>query len=254
VTLAETGPAEEAPRLTALELQGVTAGYGGATVLREVSLTVAAGTVTALLGPNGAGKTTLLKIAAGLLRPTKGSILINGHDVTRLPAFKRAEDGLCLIPEGRGIFRSLTVRDNLRVEIPPWRKGERIDAALDAFPILADRLDQTAGHLSGGQQQMLALARAYLSNPSLVLLDEVSMGLAPRLVDEIFDSLNQLAATGAALVVVEQYVQRALDLAGQVVVLNRGTVRYAGPAAELDESVLMSSYLGAADTNPVEAG
>jgi branched-chain amino acid transport system ATP-binding protein len=231
-------------REPALELHAITAGYGRTIVLRDVSLSVPPGTVTALLGPNGAGKTTLLKIAAGLLRPASGSIDLDGTDVTRRAAHARAERGLCLIPEGRGIFRNLTVRDNLRVQLPPWRRREAVDAGLEAFPVLADRLDQVAGSLSGGQQQMLAVARAYLSKPSVVLLDEVSMGLAPRIVDEIFDSLRLLAASGVALLVVEQYVQRALDLADAAIVLNRGVVSYTGPAAAVDEAVLMSSYLG----------
>jgi branched-chain amino acid transport system ATP-binding protein len=232
----------------ALELRAITAGYGRTTVLRDVSLAIAPGTVTALLGPNGAGKTTLLKIAAGLLRPVSGSIRLDGADVTRSAPHKRSEGGLCLIPEGRGIFRSLTVRDNLRVHVPPWRRGDSLDAAVAAFPILADRLDQVAGSLSGGQQQMVAVARAYLSKPSVVLLDEVSMGLAPRVVDEIFTSLRQLAASGVALLVVEQYVQRALGLADNAMVLNHGVVSYDGPAAELDDAVLMSSYLGVNET------
>jgi branched-chain amino acid transport system ATP-binding protein len=237
-------------RALALELRGISAGYGRSIVLRDVSLAVPAGTVTALLGPNGAGKTTLLKVAAGLLRPATGTVSLDGTDVTKYPAHKRAAGGLCLIPEGRGIFRSLTVRDNLRVQVPPWRHGDPADAALEAFPMLAGRLNQTAGSLSGGQQQMLAVARSYLSKPSVVLLDEVSMGLAPRVVDEIFTSLRQLAAKGVALLVVEQYVQRALDLADNAIVLNHGVVSFSGPAAELDEAVLMTSYLGVNDPPP----
>ena len=232
------------PGTPVLELRGVTAGYGRTTVLRDASFAVQPGTVTAMLGPNGAGKTTMLRTISGLLKPTGGSILLRGEDVSRKPAHKRAKGGLCLIPEGRGIFRSLTVRDNLRIQVPPWRRGAAVDAAITAFPVLGERLDQVAGSMSGGQQQMLALGRAYLSAPSVVLLDEVSMGLAPRVVDEIFASLNALAATGVALVVVEQYVQRAMELADQVVLLNHGHVAFCGASAELDEDKLMQSYLG----------
>lgn len=237
-------PAVDARHRPALELRAITAGYARTIVLRDVSLAVPAGKVTALLGPNGAGKTTLLRVAAGLLRPGSGSVCIDGADVTRRPAHQRSARGLCLIPEGRGIFRSLTVHDNLRAQLPPWRRSDSVEVALDAFPILAGRMNQSAGSLSGGQQQMLAVARAYLSKPSVVLLDEVSMGLAPRVVDEIFMSLRTLAASGTALLIVEQYVQRALDLADEAVVLNRGLVSYAGPAGALDEAVLLNSYLG----------
>ncbi|HVU72962.1 MAG TPA: ABC transporter ATP-binding protein [Mycobacteriales bacterium] len=227
-----------------LELRGVTAGYGRATVLRDVSFSVAPGSVTALLGPNGSGKTTTLRTVSGIVKPSAGSVLLGGADVTRKAPHRRAEKGLCLIPEGRGIFRSLTVRDNLRMQVPPWRRGAAVDAAITAFPVLGQRLDQVAGSLSGGQQQMLALGRAYLADPTVVLLDEVSMGLAPRVVDEIFGSLRALAATGVALVVVEQYVTRALELADQVVLLDRGTVGFCGSPATLDEAELMKSYLG----------
>jgi branched-chain amino acid transport system ATP-binding protein len=227
-----------------LELSGVSAGYEGVAVLREVTVTVPAGHVVALLGPNGAGKTTLLRTAAGLLRPSAGHVLIKGKDVTRTPPNRRTKGGVCLIPEGRGIFRSLTVRDNLRMHVPPWAKDKSLDRALGAFPILEQRLGQTAGTMSGGQQQMLALARAYLSRPDVILLDEVSMGLAPKIVDEIFDALQRLASTGVALLLVEQYINRALDIADEVVLLDRGEVAYHGSPADLDQDTVMQRYLG----------
>jgi branched-chain amino acid transport system ATP-binding protein len=228
----------------ALELRGITAGYGRTTVVRDVSLTVRAGTVVALLGPNGAGKTTLLRAAAGLLRPTAGAVLVGGTDVTRSAPHERAWAGLCLIPEGRGIFPSLTVRENLTLSVPPWRNGASVDPALDAFPVLEERLGQTAGTLSGGEQRMLALARCYLAEPAVVLLDELSTGLAPRLVDQIFESLARLAGEGVSLLLVEQYVGRALDLADTVHLLSRGSVAFSGRAADLDEAAVLRGYLG----------
>jgi branched-chain amino acid transport system ATP-binding protein len=228
----------------ALELDRVTAGYDRATVLRDVSLVVPAGKIVALLGPNGAGKTTLLRTATGLLRPTSGTVRINGVDMTRSAPNRRTRAGLCLVPEGRGIFRSLTVRENLRMQIPKWSKDVTVEGVLEVFPILRERLGQTAGTMSGGQQQMLALARSYLSDPRVVLLDEVSMGLAPKVVDEIFEAIEQLAATGAALLLVEQYVNRALKLADVVVLLDRGTVAFQGPPSDLDQDAVLRGYLG----------
>lgn len=227
-----------------LRLRDVTAGYGGTTVLRGVDLAVAAGSVVALLGPNGAGKTTLLRVAAGLLRPEHGSVLLGEDDVTRRAPFQRAREGLCLIPEGRGIFPNLSVRENLLLQIPPWRSEHGFEPALEAFPVLGDRLGQTAGSLSGGQQQMLALSRCFLSDPKVVLLDEVSMGLAPRVIDEIFAALVLLSRGGVALLLVEQYVSRALHVADHVYMLARGSVSFSGAPSELDEHELMRRYVG----------
>jgi branched-chain amino acid transport system ATP-binding protein len=227
-----------------LELVAVTAGYGGAPVLREVSIRVPKSSAIAVLGANGAGKTTTMKVAAGLLRADAGTVLIDGENVAGIPTHNRARRGLCLIPEGRGIFRSLTVKENLELQIPPWVDDPDIGAAIDHFPILGKRLGQVAGSLSGGQQQMLALCRAYLSRASLVLLDELSLGLAPVVVDEIFESMAALRAGGAALLIVEQYVSRALLMADSAYLLNRGAVAWHGPAAELDEATMAASYLG----------
>ena len=228
-----------------LALESVTAGYGRSTVLRDIDLTVGAGEVVALLGPNGAGKTTLLRAASGLLRPQAGTVRVKGTDMTRKPGYLRAREGLCLIPEGRGIFADLSVKENLRLLVPPWEKNADMDRALDAFPILGERLDQRAGSMSGGQQQMLALARCWLCNPSVVLLDEVSMGLAPRVVDEIFEALGKLAAEGVALLVVEQYVDRALALANRVQLLDRGRTSFTGPTSQIDRDAILRGYLGA---------
>lgn len=227
-----------------LELRGVTAGYGRTVVLRDVSVSVEAGRIAALLGPNGAGKTTLLRTASGLMRSSAGTIWIHGEDHTRSAAHARARAGVTLIPEGRGIFRGLTVRENLVMQIPPGDRDATIEAGIEAFPVLGDRLSQTAGTMSGGQQQMLALARCFIARPKLVLLDEVSMGLAPQLIEEIFAALGRLAATGISLLLVEQYVSKALHFADDVHLLRRGSVTWSGPPAELDEDAVVNEYLG----------
>jgi branched-chain amino acid transport system ATP-binding protein len=227
-----------------LHLRGITGGYGRTVVLRDVDLTVHRGSIDALLGPNGAGKTTLLRIAAGLLAPTAGTVALGEADVTRATPHERTRHGMCLIPEGRGVFRSLTVRENLALQIPPWDKETTIERALDAFPILRDRLRQVAGTMSGGEQQMLAVARAYLASPKVVLLDEVSMGLAPRIVDQIFASLVRLASEGISLLLVEQYVNTALEMADNVHILNHGAVTYSGRSSALDERAVVRDYLG----------
>jgi branched-chain amino acid transport system ATP-binding protein len=229
----------------ALQLRGVTAGYGRATVLRDIDLAVKPGTIAALLGPNGAGKTTLLRAATGILRTRQGTVRVAGADVTRAAPRDRLRAGLCLIPEGRGVFPNLTVRENLLLQRPPWAKEESIDRVLDTFPALRDRLGQRAGRLSGGQQQMVALGRCLLASPSVVLLDEVSMGLAPRIIDEIFAALRTLAARGTTLLIVEQYVSRALELADSVHLLDRGRLTFSGRPDELDEETVLRGYLGA---------
>jgi branched-chain amino acid transport system ATP-binding protein len=236
------GTARPGPPL--LELRGVTAGYGRTTVLREIDVTVAAGSVVALLGPNGAGKTTLLRVASGLMAPTRGEVRLAGEDVTRRRAHQRARGGLCLVPEGRGIFPNLSVRENLILQVPPWKRNAGYDAALEAFPILKERLGQIAGSLSGGQQQMLAISRCFLADPEVVLLDEVSMGLAPRVIDEIFEALANLVSSGVAMLLVEQYVTRALQLADHVYLLGRGQVDFSGPPSQLDEAELLRLYVG----------
>jgi branched-chain amino acid transport system ATP-binding protein len=229
-----------------LELRNVTAGYQGTRVLRDVSLVVPDNAVVALIGPNGAGKTTLLRVASGLLAPTSGTVRLAGEDITRWSCDARARAGVCLVPEGRGVFPNLTVRENLILQAPAWAPLSAIDTAINAFPKLGERLQQRAGRMSGGEQQMLALAHAYVADPSVVLLDEVSMGLAPRIVDEIFEHLRTLASSGTALLLVEQYVARALELADYVCVLRRGEVEFAGEPWELGTDAILASYLGEA--------
>jgi branched-chain amino acid transport system ATP-binding protein len=228
-----------------LELRNVCAGYGTGRVLENVNLVVPDGAVVALLGPNGAGKTTLLKVMSGLLRPTSGRVLLDGVDVTGASPFELARSGVCHVPEGRGIFPTLSVADNLRLQAPRTVDRRAVELAAAVFPRLAQRRNQLAGTMSGGEQQMLALSRAYVAEPATVLLDEVSMGLAPLIVDEIFSYLRRLASEGISLLVVEQYVARALDLADYVYILNRGRIRFAGEPAEVGDSTVLESYLGA---------
>jgi branched-chain amino acid transport system ATP-binding protein len=230
----------------AIEVQHLRAGYGEVRVLRDVELTVNPGEIVALLGANGAGKTTLLRIIAGLLAPETGRVSVNGHDEHRQRPYARARQGLCLIPEGRGVFRSLTVRDNLRMQIPPEVNATvAFGRAIEAFPRLGQRLDQIAGTMSGGEQQMLALARAWTSEPTVVMVDEMSMGLAPLIVDELFAALRSLAAANVALLVVEQYVNRVLPIANRVYIMDKGEIGFCGQPAELDQAVLLQGYLGA---------
>jgi branched-chain amino acid transport system ATP-binding protein len=227
-----------------LRMQGITAAYGRTRVLWGIDLTVEPGGAVALLGPNGAGKTSLLRVAAGLLAAESGDVVLAGRDVTKAQPHIRTRHGLCLVPEGRGIFPNLTVRENLLLQVPPWEKNRDFQPALDAFPILSQRLGQKAGSMSGGQQQMLALARCFLARPSIVLLDEVSMGLAPRVIDEIFEAFDNLRQDGVALLLVEQYVARALKLADHVFLLNRGRVSFSGRPDELANEDIALRYLG----------
>jgi branched-chain amino acid transport system ATP-binding protein len=228
-----------------LEIKEITAGYGDTTVLRDVSLSVPSGCVVALLGPNGAGKTTLLKVASGLIRPSSGSVTLDGQDLTGAAAADYARAGICHIPEGRGIFRSMTVRDNLLLQSAPGEEKEAIERAVDVFPRLGERLSQRGGTMSGGEQKMLAVTRAYLANPQLVLLDEVSLGLAPIVVDEIFAFFGRLAERGTSLLIVEQYVQRALAIADFVFLLHQGRMAFAGETAEVDADEIFATYVGA---------
>jgi len=228
----------------ALEVEDVSAGYGQTAVLREVSLVVPAGSVVALLGANGAGKTTLLRAVSGLLPVRSGRVRMSGRDVTRERTQRRFARGLCHVPEGRGVFRGLTVRENIVLQGARGRESEAVERAVAAFPILGERLGQQAGTLSGGQQQMLAMAAAYVRSPDLVLVDEASLGLAPIVVDEIFGFLRQRAAEGAALLIVDQFARRALAMDDTAYVLRRGRIVQHGPAGDLLDSELFDSYLG----------
>jgi branched-chain amino acid transport system ATP-binding protein len=228
-----------------LSMHGIDAGYAGTRVLRKIDLDVPRSSVVTLLGPNGAGKTTLLRVLSGLLRPTSGTVTLDGEDVTDFAPHRLVERGVCHVPEGRGIFPSLTVRENLLLQSPVGQEKAATERAVTAFPRLGERLTQIAGTMSGGEQQMLALARTYVQKPTFVLLDEVSMGLAPKIVDEIFEFLALLATQGVALLLVEQYVTRALDVADYVYLLSRGEVSFAGEPSEIDADALAEQYVGA---------
>jgi len=234
-------PARESEALT---LEGVTSGYRDSIVLRGVDLVVPRGFVVGLLGPNGAGKTTLLRTVSGLLAPRQGSIRMYGRTITRDRPAARAKAGLCHIPEGRGIYRTLTVRENLLVQSPPGAETESVERAVSAFPALSRRLHQGAGTLSGGEQQMLAFAAAYVRDPALVLVDEPSFGLAPLIVEEIFTFLEQRARAGTAILLVDQFANRVLELADTAYVLRKGTIAWSGTAAELRGEDLFKRYVG----------
>ena len=227
-----------------LELRNVSGGYGRHTVLRDVNLVVPDNAVVALLGANGAGKTTLLRIASGMLPARSGELLLDGVDVTRWPAYRLARSGVCHVPEGRGIYRALSVRDNLRLGAPRSADLRAIPTATQAFPLLGERLAQRAGTLSGGEQRMLALARPLLAKSRMILLDEVSIGLAPKVVDLLFEHLHSLAAGGASLLLVEQYVSRALELADYAYILRKGRIIFAGEPKQLTSERVLVSYLG----------
>jgi len=223
--------------------------YGEIAAVVDVSLEIEAGEIVALLGPNGAGKSTLLRSLAGLHRPASGSVIFDGRDITRLRGDLVARRGIALVPEGRGIFPALSVEDNLRMG--GYWAGEdyrqRVDRLSEYFPILSGRRRQQAGSLSGGEQQQLAIARALMSQPRLLMLDEMSLGLAPRVVTELFGILRHINRDGTAVLVVEQQVPQALRLAQRVYVLQRGRVVLCGSSAEVERDAgrLSAAYLGA---------
>jgi branched-chain amino acid transport system ATP-binding protein len=227
-----------------LELQGVRAGYGNIEVLHGVDLRIPAGRTVALLGANGAGKTTLLGVIAGLVPVRGGELVADGRPITHEPAHRRSRQGICLIPEGRGIFRHLTVRKNLAMFVGNRRLPEAIERVGHWFPKLPQRLEQVAGTLSGGEQQMLATSRALLGDASLVMADELSVGLAPVVVDEIFDAVRTLRDEGRSLLIVEQYADRVLDVADYVYILHKGSVAFVGEPAQLADDSLFHRYLG----------
>ena len=229
-----------------LAVDGLRAGYGAGDVLHGVDLVVHDGGVVALLGPNGAGKSTLLRAIAGFVRPRVGGVRLaglplDGHDPATI-----ARCGVYLVPERRAVFPNLTVADNLRLATaaPERRWSDALEASLHLFPRLGERPRQVARTLSGGEQQMLALARAFAARPRLLLLDEPSLGLAPKVVDEVFGAIRRFIAEQIAVVLVEQYAQRALEVADEVSVLRHGEVAWAGPAASVDVESLAEGYLG----------
>jgi len=236
--------------MSALGVSGLSVAYGAVAVLHDISLEVRPGEIVTVIGGNGAGKTTLLKTLAGVLRPASGHITLDGSEIGGRPSWEVARRGLVLVPEGRGIFGDQTVRDNLLLGALA-RRGERtaiardLERALDHFPALRERLDRPAGGLSGGQQQMLAVARGLMAHPRVLLLDEPSLGLAPILVREIFTVIGRLRGEGVTILLVEQMAGQALTLADRAYVLERGRITLAGSSAEIRENpAVVRAYLG----------
>jgi branched-chain amino acid transport system ATP-binding protein len=231
-----------------LRLRGVEARYGRFVALQDVSLLVPEGAAVALLGPNGAGKTTLLRTVSGMLPPFRGEITFDGERIDGRRDHQIAALGLTHIPEGRGIFPGLTVRENLQMAAAASRVKSP-DRAYEFFPILAERRDQVAGTLSGGEQQMLSISRAVIATPRLLMLDELSLGLAPKLVGALFQAVARIRDDGASVLLVEQYVTHALRLADIVVILHKGRVAFVGEPGEVRrDETLVESYLGHAGT------
>jgi branched-chain amino acid transport system ATP-binding protein len=233
-----------------LELSDVTTTYGGIVAVRDVTLKVQAGATVALVGSNGAGKTTLLHTICGICRPAAGEITLRGESITGAPAHRIARKGILLVPEGRQILGPLSVRENL--ELGRLALGGRppgADATLSAvyalFPILAERENQTAGSLSGGEQQMLAIGRALMGRPEILLLDEPSLGLAPKLVTSVFEALARLNRAGLTILLVEQNARRALEIASYAYVMERGRIVAEGASERLrSDTNIQAHYLG----------
>jgi branched-chain amino acid transport system ATP-binding protein len=228
-----------------LELRNVDAGYGPFRAIFGVSFSVPKGSVLAVLGPNGAGKTTIARVCTGLVAPTSGSVLLDGNDVTGDEAYEYARRGVAHAPEGRSVFATLTVSENLELPLRRTRgRGEvetEMQRAFAMFPRLGERRRQLAGTLSGGEQRMLSLARAIVEDASLVVADELSLGLAPIIVDEVYAMLARIRDAGATLLIVEQHVGHALAIADTVVILDRGSVGFVGSPAGARESLGLAS-------------
>jgi branched-chain amino acid transport system ATP-binding protein len=231
--------------VTLLQVEELDCRYGLLQAVRGVSFAVAQGEIVALIGANGAGKTTLLRAIAGAHRPHAGKVTFDGEDVTRVPAHKRVARGIALVPEGRRLFPTLTVEENLRVAAAGNRRGRwNMQAVLDSFPLLQARRNVPAANLSGGEQQAVAIGRALMSNPRLLLLDEVSLGLAPVVVDAVYKSLANVIKEGATVVLVEQDLTRALRVAGRVICLLEGRIVLEGEAKSLDRDRVVGAYFG----------
>jgi branched-chain amino acid transport system ATP-binding protein len=228
-----------------LELADVKAAYGKIEVLHGVSLVVPERSVVALLGPNGAGKTTTIKVASGQMRPTAGHVHIAGRHVNGVSADDLARAGVCTIPDGRGIFPNLTVTENLKMVTYGGRSMSAVlSRSFDVFPKLKQRRHQLAGTLSGGEQQMLALARAVATDPALLMLDEISMGLAPLVVEELYEVIGTIAREGVSVLLVEQFAQTALGAADYAAIMVQGVIHTMGQPADVADE-LSGAYLGA---------
>lgn len=229
-----------------LSIESVNAHHGQLPAVRDVSLQVRQGDIVALVGANGAGKTTLLRTVAGARRASGGTVRWEGADITRMPAHQRVAEGLALVPEGRRLFTAMTVRENLLVARAAGRRGLwSFDTVLDAFPQLVPKLDARAGDLSGGQQQAVAIGRALMTNPRLLLLDEVSLGLSPLAVQGVYDALRGVTGQGTTLVLVEQDLQRVQAVASRIVCMLEGRVVADAPADQLTREQITAHYFGA---------
>jgi branched-chain amino acid transport system ATP-binding protein len=231
------------------ELRSIEVRYGAAVALRDVSLSIAPGELVCVVGPNGAGKTTLINVMAGIHRAASGSIRLDGKDLTQLPAHRFCDQGVAIVPEGRRLFTTMTVRENL--ELGSYRAGakahrqESFGRVCAMFPVLVTCLERPAGSLSGGQQQMVAIARALMARPRLLLLDEPSLGLAPIIVIEMFKIIQRVNAEGVAVLLVEQNVAMALDVATRAYVLEEGCIAAEGTPEELlAQPHIRRAYLG----------
>jgi branched-chain amino acid transport system ATP-binding protein len=232
-----------------LELRDIRAGYGSIDVLHGVDLVVEAGQVYALLGPNGAGKSTTLGVCSGQILPSAGQVLLNGREVNGVTSDALARAGVCLVPEGRGVFPNLTVTENLRMYTYAGLSFSDVqDKAFSQFPRLKERRRQLAGTLSGGEQQMLAMSRALASDPALLLLDELSMGLAPIIVEELYRRVADLAGQGLSILIVEQFAQAILGVSTVASIMLHGRITRTGPPAEVADE-LSAAYLGASTTS-----
>jgi branched-chain amino acid transport system ATP-binding protein len=234
--------------MSMLTISGLRSGYGKIEVLHDVALNVAQGQIVTLIGANGAGKTTLLKTISGLIRPAAGSIDFEGTSLVRRPAHKVVALGISHVPEGRAILKRMTVADNLRMGAyvrSDAEVGGDIDAVYARFPVLGERRDQMAGTLSGGEQQMLAIGRALVARPRLLLLDEPSLGLAPKIVTRIFQTLRELRQEGKTILLVEQNARQALQVADAGYVMERGQIVLQGSGQELlNMPEVRRTYLG----------
>jgi branched-chain amino acid transport system ATP-binding protein len=245
VELADRETGADAPPAPALELRAVRAGYGRVEVLHGIDLVLPRGSVLAIMGPNGAGKTTTLQVIAGLLKPASGCVHVAGFHVNDVAAEVRARAGVCSIPEARGVFPNLTVNENLRVFTHAGDQPYHVvqERAFARFPLLGERRAQLAGTLSGGERQMLSMCRAFTSDPAVLLIDEISMGLAPLIVEELYRVIAQLAAEGIAVLIVEQFASMALKVADRAAIMRLGRIRAAGTPADIAEA-LSDEYLG----------
>ena len=231
--------------MSLLEVHGLDARHGLLPAVRDVSFELAEGETLALVGANGAGKTTLLRALAGAHRPAAGRIVFDGRDITGLSTHRRVALGIALVPEGRRLFPGMTVEDNLKVATGTGRKGPwNVRAVLEAFPILAPLVHRRAGALSGGEQQATAIGRALMTNPRLLLLDEVSLGLAPVVVDGVYRSLSGLIEGGATIVLVEQDLGRAMNVATRVACMLEGRIVLEGPSGDLTREQVTTAYFG----------